>query len=358
MGKKATGMLVRSGIIMITILFALFGILGWIGSLLSPQQFWLGTLLGVGMLPILIVNFLFLIYWGGQLKGWALFALVAIGVNLNSITATFQFRAKDKKEYANTLKIATYNVHGFAQPDYNFTLKSIASFLKNEKTDIACFQEYHETKKYPLDSIAEHFSYMPYVAAPLNDKGEINLVIFSKYPIKAYSLIKFEATGNGAIWADIEINGETVRVFNNHFQTTNLNQSKAQIERIKSGISDNDGKEAFHVVLSRLYKNSCKRAEQVNKVRSVMDTTQSRIIVCGDFNDTPTSHTYKKMSTGLKDGFKTCGRGFAYSYKPMFRLFRLDYIFYSDHFKGIEYYSPSLEWSDHNPVLLELALRN
>lgn len=352
-------MLVRSGIIFTTILFAVLALLGWIGSLLSPQQFWVGTLVGVGMLPILIVNGLFLIYWGFKLRVWALIPLIAIGININILVATVQFRFKDKPAYAKTVKIATYNIHGYAQPDYNFTLKSIASFLKDENVDIACFQEYRETEQYPLDSIAKHFSFMPYAAAPRNDKNEIKLVIFSRFPIRTDSLIQFKDTGNNSMWADVEIEGETVRIFNNHFQTTNLNQSRREIGRIRSnGISDNEGKEAFNVVMSRLYKNSCKRAEQVNTIRSIMDTTKSSMIVCGDFNDTPSTHTYRKMSAGLKDGFKTCGKGFAYTYKSMYNLFRLDYIFYSDTFKGVDYYSPSLEWSDHNPVLLEFALRN
>lgn len=352
-------MLFRSVMAIATLLFAVFGILGWIGSLLTPQQFWLGTLIGVGMLPVLIVNFFFLLYWAFKLRWWALVPLAAILININLITATFQIRFKDKKEYPNSIKIATYNIHGFAQPDYNFTLKSIANFLKDEHVDIACFQEYHDTEKYPIDSIAKHFDNMPYVAAPRNDKNEINMVIFSKYPIKTDSLIQYDGTGNSSLWADLDINGETVRIFSNHFQTTNLNQSKNEIAQLKSnGVGDEKGKEAFDVVMSRLYKNACKRAEQVTLIRSIIDTTKSKLIVCGDFNDTPTSHSYRKISKGLHDGFKTSGKGFAYTYKSMFSLFRLDYIFYSDGFTGINYYSPSLEWSDHNPVLLEFALGN
>lgn len=359
MGKKATAMLFQSGVIVITVLFAVLGILGWIGSLLSPQQFWIGSMMSVVMLPILIVNFLFLIYWGFKLKVWALFSLLAIGMNFNLLTATFQFRFKDKTEYPNTLKIATYNIRGFAQPDYNFTLKSIAEFLQEENVDIACFQEYHETEKYPIDSIARHFKDMPYFAAPMNKAGEINIVIFSKYPILRDSLIQFKETSNSSVWADIEIEGETVRVFSNHFQTTNINQSKREIAQLKSnGITDEKGEEAFSVVMTRLRQNANKRAEQANLIRSIIDTTKTGIIVCGDFNDTPESYTYRTMSHGLNDGFKTSGRGFAHTYKYMLNLFRLDYIFYSDRFEGVKYYSPSLEWSDHNPVLLQFTLRN
>lgn len=359
MGKKATSLLIQSGIIITTILCAVFAVLGWISSFMPPHEFWTGTLISVVMFPLLIVNFIFLIYWGFKLKIWALFPLMAIGVNINLLTATFQFRFEDKKEYPSTIKIATYNIHGQGQPDFNFTLKSIADFLIDEKVDIVCFQEYHETDKYPIDSMAKHFTTMPYHILPKGQSAPMTLVIFSKFPIKADSLLQFEDTGNGAMWADIDINGETVRIFNNHFQTTSINQSKRQIAQIKSGgVADDEGKEAFNVLMSRLYKNSCQRAEQVNAVRSIMDTTKGEMIVCGDFNDSPNTYTYRKMSKGLKDGFKTSGKGFAYTYKPMFHLFRLDYIFYSDNFNGVRYDSPSLEWSDHNPVLLELAFRN
>ena len=158
------------------------------------------------------------------------------------------------------------------------------------------------------------------------------------------------------MWADIEVDGRPLRIFNVHFQTTSISQSKAEIERLREkGITDRDGKKAFDLIMERMRFNAYKRTEQVNAVRNAMDRTGRTVILCGDFNDTPASYTYKEIKKEMVDGFKSCGKGYAYTYKGMLRLLRLDYIFYAPGMEGIRYYSPNLYWSDHNPVLLELA---
>ena len=37
------------------------------------------------------------------------------------------------------------------------------------------------------------------------------------------------------------------------------------------------------------------------------------VILCGDFNDTPASYTYRTVKGDLTDGFRDCGSGFGYT---------------------------------------------
>jgi endonuclease/exonuclease/phosphatase (EEP) superfamily protein YafD len=81
------------------------------------------------------------------------------------------------------------------------------------------------------------------------------------------------------------------------------------------------------------------------------------VLVCGDFNDVPSSYTYRMARGKLKDGFQTAGQGYAYTYRYYKRMLRIDYIFHSESLQGIDYYSPELDvCSDHNPVIMQLGV--
>jgi endonuclease/exonuclease/phosphatase (EEP) superfamily protein YafD len=88
-----------------------------------------------------------------------------------------------------------------------------------------------------------------------------------------------------------------------------------------------------------------------------VDESPYPLVVCGDFNDTPASYTYRKIKGGLEDSFVAAGKGYAYTYRYLRRLLRIDYLFYSrDIFKATGYNSPDLEYSDHKPVIVTLGV--
>ncbi|WP_298554514.1 hypothetical protein [uncultured Parabacteroides sp.] len=60
------------------------------------------------------------------------------------------------------------------------------------------------------------------------------------------------------------------------------------------------------------------------------------------------SHRLRK---GLTDGFRDCGSGYQYTFRQLYKLWRIDYVFYSKSLKGYECYSPETSYSDHNMVV-------
>lgn len=100
-----------------------------------------------------------------------------------------------------------------------------------------------------------------------------------------------------------------------------------------------------------------KRAEQARQVHAIVQSTRSPLILCGDFNDTPVSYTYQTIRGDLlKDGFKSCGNGYGYTFHGFFDLLRIDFILYSQGIHPVSYYSLPQEWSDHNPVFMGFTL--
>ena len=115
-------------------------------------------------------------------------------------------------------------------------------------------------------------------------------------------------------------------------------------------------KEALENINRQIVNNQKIRANQAKLIEKYITKTEKPIILCGDFNDTPASYTYRTLKSNLKDGFRTCGKGYGYTFRGLLHLLRIDYIFHSDNLQGIEYYSPSLKWSDHNPIIMKVEL--
>ena len=81
------------------------------------------------------------------------------------------------------------------------------------------------------------------------------------------------------------------------------------------------------------------------------------IFLAGDFNDTPSSYTYREMKGALTDGFRRCGNGYGGTFRYLGGLLRIDYIFYDDTFECVRYYMPSETVSDHKVVIAELRFK-
>ena len=81
------------------------------------------------------------------------------------------------------------------------------------------------------------------------------------------------------------------------------------------------------------------------------------VILAGDFNDTPSSYTYREMKGALTDGFRRCGNGYGGTFRYLGGLLRIDYVFYDDTFECVRYYMPSEVVSDHKVVIAELRFK-
>lgn len=53
----------------------------------------------------------------------------------------------------------------------------------------------------------------------------------------------------------------------------------------------------------------------VREIRAVIDSTHYPVIVAGDFNDTPSSYTYRRLKGDMTDGFRAVGNGFGGTFR-------------------------------------------
>lgn len=355
MGKQAVSKLMYSTLVIITFLLFISTVLGAFTSYFNPNRFPLLGYLSLILPGLLILNSLFILFWGLQKKRWVYLPLLAIIANTGYLITIFQY-STHKKPQGKTIKIATYNIHAFNNESTGYSAKQIARFMEREQVDILCFQEFSGNQHFPQDSLFQTFSVYPYKYVPLLPNKGTRIAIFSKYPLTDTCFIPFPQSYNCGMWADISVEQKNIRIFNVHMQTTYLNQNKARFVR-ENVYYNNEAKiHALATINKSLLENLKIRAAQADIIYSNIQATHLPIILCGDFNDTPASYVYRRNKGKLKDGFQTCGKGYQYTFRKLGKLLRIDYIFHSPALKGIQYYSPPVNWSDHNPVIMEIEV--
>ena len=352
MGKKATLYLIHNLMILISVVLLLMALGGWRAAYVDPADCSLFPFLGLALPVVLILNLLLLLYWTIRLKAWLLVPLVALVVNVGYITAMYRLPFGRGEAASADLTVGTYNVHGFSLGEYRRVMGQVAGLFSEEGADVVCLQEFRLVNRYTMDSVARVFDYLPYQVFKGTD-----IALLSKYPVLASGLVPFPNTGNSAVWADLSVDGSRVRVLGVHMQTTGVAPVRTALSRERSDGDLSGGKQAVIRLRDNLRDNARIRAQQALKLRRLIDTTTIPLIVCGDFNDTPASFTYRTLKGDLTDGFKACGSGYGTTFRGFRDMLRIDYIFYSDDFEGVRYDVSKVALSDHRPVILHANLR-
>ncbi|MDR0973144.1 MAG: endonuclease/exonuclease/phosphatase family protein [Prevotellaceae bacterium] len=347
----------------LTVFLAVITIVAAFAVRVSPTDSQWIPLLGFGLPILLFANVAACIYWLIRWRCYLWISLLAVVCNYSYIAAMYQYpwHRGELAHNEKTLKLMTFNVGRFAKDNSGMAQRKLPFFMYENRVDILCMQEFAEIGNYNADSLKTLFAQWPYVAIPKpEDKTPIlPLAVFSRYPILNYELITYPETPNCSMWFDVDFNGTTIRIFSNHLQTTNVNQSRRQYEKYYQSANSLDANLSFaEGTLALWHSNDIRRAAQANMIHDLVLKSPHPVIVCGDLNSTPSSYVYGRMKGDLKDGFKTAGHGYAGTYRYAKGLMRIDYIFHSPALRPVDYYSTDMDLnSDHNPVLMELDVR-
>ncbi len=349
MGKKAVSKYLYFMSIILTFILMVINLIALNAGNTNPIYSTTLPLLAMGLPLLIIINAVLLLYWLIRFKIWVVFPIIAVAFSYNFIGTMYKFGSPDK-EAKGGIGIATYNVRGFNQEQTGTIANDIKEYMMKKNVDVICFQEYSDNVTFTKEKVSTNYKEeYPYMAT-----GKSDMVIFSKYPIRDSKTIEFEGTNNSGMWADIDVNGKLIRVFNVHMQTTGINRSLRQVAKKKMAGESITDTQAYESVADNYVAQFKQRAGQAITVSNEVRMTDRPVLLCGDFNDIPYSYTYHLLKSKLEDGFRSSGKGFMYTYRGAKSIMRIDYIFHSPELTGVTYFSDDMSYSDHNPVIMRI----
>jgi endonuclease/exonuclease/phosphatase family metal-dependent hydrolase len=322
---------------------ALMLLLSYILPNLKPSQFALLSVLSLAVPLLIILNVLFVIYWLVSLKKQFVLSLLILLLGYSHVSSLYKFWGAEKNDRDSDLSIMNFNVRLFNL--YNWIDRSdvateIIELIKKEDPDIVSFQEYHPHEDIDL-------SFYPYKYEALSGfRVQYGQAIFSKYPIINKGSIKFPETANNAIYSDVVLESDTIRIYNVHLQSLKIDERLEDLNKENS--------ERLIRSAGATFRKQQIQTELFNKHKK---TSSYKTIICGDFNNTAYSYVYKEIREDLKDAFEESGRGFGKTYDYKYFPVRIDFILADKSFNVESFKTINERLSDHFPIMAGISLR-
>ena len=353
--------LVVNFIAVLALMLSYFSATAWIKTF-----FWL-VYFGVAGTVFLLINVAFIAYWLLRRKVWFILSLLMLIFGYNFNTTLFQFTGKSIEHNPKklNLKVMTLNVALFSLKSgklISYNKDNIMKLIQKEDPDIICMQEFQCSPR-GYGDINDRILGLGFKDGYFQRNIEhmynlhSGIAIFSKYPIVNKGFYEFSETPsvNGCIFTDLKIDSlHTIRVFSTHFQSVRINPP--DYKYLKDAQAPNTKKaKGIKEIMGKIRRGITKRINQADLIEKVVVASPYPVVLCGDFNDPPTSYIYRKMTSVLKDTYVENGKGFGATYAGPLPFLRIDNILVSKDVAIYDYRIIIGEYSDHYPVVSNLG---
>lgn len=318
-------------------LFATLLLLSYLSYYISPNTFAFFSLISLAIPSLLLINCVFAVYWIIRFKKQFFLSALVLAIGYQYITKFYSFKEK-KIMLIDDVKIMSYNVRMFNLYKWineKNVDEKIYDFINSKEPDILCIQEFHPSLKKGLKYPYEYIKIS-------NENNHFGHAIFSKFKIINSGSLNFSNSGNNAIFVDIVKNNDTVRVYNIHLESLNLNPKEDYFTQENSEKFKTRVQNAFNI-----------QANQAILIADHIEKTAFKSIICGDFNNTAFSWVYHQLKKGKNDAFEVAGKGFGKTFDYKLPV-RIDYILTDKQIEVNNFKTFEVKYSDHFPIMARL----
>lgn len=289
-------------------------------------------------------------YWLLRLKKSIYISAIILIITYFNSPPIYLTKAKTKAlAKDNSFSLLTYNCQQFysqggSKESVQKVGNKIAHFINQEFADIVCLQE------------ARH-SIEPLLNYPYKSKVGFNH-FYSKYKILNTQELKFEHnSSNKSAFADILVHKDTVRVYNLHLESIHLGFNDLQlIDNWEEENKQDQIKKNTERLSNKISAASKKRVNQLEVVMASIEASPYASVICGDFNDVPSSYVYRKLRTHHKDAFIESGKGYGATYRKLYFPLRIDYILNPNAWSAYNFEVLDQKFSDHQAIRCDLEM--
>ncbi|MEI6913834.1 MAG: endonuclease/exonuclease/phosphatase family protein [Armatimonadota bacterium] len=249
------------------------------------------------------------------------------------------------------LVLMNYRINLSGQPDprvrplrvmtYNMLVElrgvqNVVKTIHDQNPDIVCLQECAANGWDP-DGTAS-----PELRAGLKGydiQTHNQILIAVRHPLKIVNKrvhpMPFSPERRALLDCEVDLGGTRIRVINLHLIPISYSETMVR----HSYFSQSDMSDAAR-----------NRRAQIQELISVVDRTQGRLIVCGDFNMPAKGWLYRKLTSRLTDSFAETGLGLGYTCPDDIPTRRIDHILVRG-FTPLKACVPVSHASDHRPMV-------
>ena len=347
----------------VSVVVYLATILAAFGGRFNPDYLTFPSLLCLAFPYLAILSILLIVFWAFSRKIiFCALGIVTIIICLTPLSVTFPLGSKrDRTQGSETFKIISWNVlhtQDIRQPDYPGN--RAIEYMISSGADIICLTELRTFGKKEIRNFSDNlkdslFSIYPYHAS----EKRSDIKVLSKYPVERLDKILLDEGSNCRFdLFRIFFPSNQLIVAMVHLYSFGLSNEERKVvtdinsmETAKSSMNELKGS-----IRKKLRNAFQHRADDATKLRSVLDDipTDIPLIVCGDFNDVPTSWTYNIIrGDDLRDAYAETNFGPGITYNLHAFYFHIDQMLYRGPLEAIDLSIGKINSSDHYPLIGE-----
>lgn len=347
------------------IIYAFVGlsVIAALGLFISPDELWFLSILSyvvpMGLLLNLLLAIGMLFSKTARSKAWLPLLPFALSWQVLASIATFNDKSAEKGD----IGVLNFNVRFFytpppwapeyGNPEYEVYAAPLQDWINHHEADIVCLQEFFTDSTYSfynhLKSLREYRPYTYFLTTDVKARAQRGMLILSKWPIVRKGQIFMSKNGyNGAMYADLKVGKDTVRIINTHLQSVEWQLAPRNKGIITRGTN----------MYYRFKHSFLDRFEQAIKIQHVLEKTPYPVVLTGGLNEPPFTFTYKILRDYLDDSFSTAGNGLGVNYEGYWlMLLRLNHQLFAGNIAPVSYETHDVFIRmQHDPVYVRYSV--